>query len=132
MPNLFEVHELHWEKNQGQKCLSTGNVLELDMSQGWTCLRCFKLLLHKKSEKERLRRCKIILGQVFWTILVLGPDLSQGWTCPKTSGLDLSKSFRDGSVSQPEVFKSLGPEVSCGRTSLAARLVLELYEHVME
>jgi hypothetical protein len=129
-------------KYQGQKCLGAGNVSGPDLSQGWTCLRCLKLLLFKKAEKEQkylgARLVQALLGQtclraglvlgldLFWgrtclrAGLVSGPDLSWGQTCPKTLGPDLSKSFRAGSVSRPELFKSLGPEVSRGRTSLGA------------
>ena len=115
-------------KYQGQKCRGAGNVSGPDMSQGWTCLRCLKLLLKK------LRRSKNISGpdlsKHFWARLVSGLDLSRGQTCPKTSGPDLSKSFRAGSVSLPELSKSLGPEVSRGRTWFAAGSVLELQIHL--
>jgi hypothetical protein len=141
---------MHSGKIRDRKCLGP------DMSQVWTCLRCLKLLLHKKAEKERLRRSKNIsrpdLSKHFWARLVSGldgarlvlrpdlsrgrnclgaglvsgPDLSQGRTCPKTSGPEVSKSFRASSVSRPEVSKSLGLEVSRGRTWFTAGLVLEL------
>ena len=52
--------------------------------------------------------------------LVSGLDLSWGWTCPKTSGPDLSKSFRAGNVPN---FRA--GSVS-GQTWFAAGLVLEL------
>ena len=39
---------------------------------------------------------------------------------------------RAGSVSRPEVSKSLGLEVSRGRTYFAAGLVLELYDFDLE
>ena len=40
---------LHLEKkSQGQNCLGARNVSGLDMSQGWTCHGCLKLLLYKK------------------------------------------------------------------------------------
>ena len=89
-----------------------------------------KLLLYEKAEKERLRRSKNISGpdlsKHFWDGLVSRLDLSCGQTCSKTSGLDVSKSFRAGSVSRLEVFKSLGTEVSHGRTWLVTGSVLEL------
>ena len=46
--------------------------------------------------------------------LVLGPDLSQSWKC-LWAGLVLT-CLRAGLVSGPDLSKSLGPEVSCGRT----------------
>ena len=70
--------------SQGRKCLGAGNFSGHDMSQGWTCLGCLKLLLCKKAEKERLRRSKNISGpdlsKHFWTGLVSGPDFSCGQT----------------------------------------------------
>ena len=124
------------------------NVLMPDMSQGWTCLRCLKLLLYKKAEKERLRRSENILGPDLsqgctclgagivsglglsqgctclraW--LVSGLDLSRDRTCPKTSGPDLSKSFRKclatGNVQKFRAGSVLWPDLVRGQTSLGA------------
>ena len=62
--------------------------------------------------------------------LVSGPDMSRSQTCPSTLRLDFGakvfKSFRAGNVSQPEMSKCLGPEVSRGRTWFASGSVLEL------
>ena len=133
------------------KCLGTGNVSGLDMSQDWTCLRCLKLLLYKKNwEGEAENEQKYLGARLFQALsgqtclragLVLGPDLSWGRTClvaglvsgpdlsqgcPKMSVPVVSKSFRAGCVSRREVSKHLGPEVSRSRTWFAAGSVLEL------
>ena len=92
-----------------RKCLMAGNVSWLDMSQGWTCLGCLKLLLYKKAEKERLVYIYLgaILVQALLVLtclgagLVSGPDLSQGRPC-----------LGAGLVSGPDLSKNFGPEVS--------------------
>ena len=78
----------------------------------------------KKAEKERLRRSKSISD----------PDLSQGRTCPKTSGQEVSKSFRAGSVQKLQGRKCLAsrlglwPEVSwSSRLLIQQRYSKQLY-----
>ena len=96
------------------------------MSQGWTCLRCLKLLLYKKAEKEQkylgARLVQALLGQTCLRAgLVLGRDLSWGRTCLRAglvSGLDLSRGqtcLKAGIV--------LGSDFSQGRTCLGANLL---------
>ena len=62
--------------------------------------------------------------------LVSGPNVSRSQICPGTLrlyfGAKVSKSFRAGNVSQPEMSKCLGPEVSRGLTWFASGSVLEL------
>ena len=117
-------------------CFEVKVILGPGLSQGWTCLRAG---LVSRQDLSLGRTCPSILGPDLsrsWTCLraglVSGPDLSQGRTCLG------AKSFRAGSVSRPEVSKSvsgpemsqsLGPEVSCGRTWFAAGSVLELIFH---
>jgi hypothetical protein len=83
-------------------CFEVKVILWPGLSQGWTCLRAGLV--------------QALWGQTCLRAgLVSGLDLSQGRTCPNTFGQEVSKSFRAGSVSRPEVSKSLGPEVSRGR-----------------
>ena len=87
-------------KYQERKCLGAGNVLGPDMSQGWTCLRCLKLLLYKNAEKEQkylgARLVQALLGRT-----CLRPGLVSGRTClgaGHVSGPDLSKNLGAGIV----------------------------------
>ena len=82
-------------------CFEASAILVLDLSQGWTCL-------------------KAGLVQALWAGLVSGLELSHGWTCRKTSGPEVSKSSRVGSVSLPEMSKSLEPEM-CLAAGLGSR-----------
>ena len=103
------------------------------MSQCRKCLGCLTLLLYKKAEKKRLRRSKNISGpdlsKHFWARLVSGMDMSRGRTClgaRLVSRQDLSQGQTCPKTSGSEVSKSLGLEVSCGRTWSAAVSVSEL------
>ena len=94
--------------------MSTFNLVFFCKLASWV----FKLLLHKKAEKEQkllkvvqlVLKPKLFLG---WTCLkaglVSGPHMSRGWTCSSTLGLDLSQGWtclRAGLVLGPDLSKN--------------------------